>query len=220
VKPLIIFGAGEQAEVAHYYFVHDVGVPVRAFTVDPEFVGDGTFVDLPVLPFSEIERHFAPEEHDLFVALGYTRLNALRAERCAQAKAKNYRLASYVSRRASIWPGLEVGENCFILEDNTIQPFVRIGNNVTLWSGNHVGHHSRIGDNCFVTSHVVISGGVSVGDNCFLGVNATIRDHISIGRFSVIGAGALITADVPEHGVMIQAGAELSKVPSSRLRKL
>ena len=72
------------------------------------------------------------------------------------------------------------GDNCFILEDNTIQPFVTIGNNVTLWSGNHIGHDSVIEDHCFITSHVVVSGHVRVGARSFLGVNATLRNAITI----------------------------------------
>jgi UDP-3-O-[3-hydroxymyristoyl] glucosamine N-acyltransferase len=102
----------------------------------------------------------------------------------------------------------------------TIQPFVTIGNNVTLWSGNHIGHHSRIGDNCFLTSHVVVSGGVEIGNNCFLGVNATIRDHIKIASHCVVGANTLILKDTQEKGVYIGNPAELSKVPSDRLKKL
>jgi sugar O-acyltransferase (sialic acid O-acetyltransferase NeuD family) len=220
VKPLVIFGIGESAEVAWYYFTRDAGAVVRAFTVDREYLTTGTFCALPVVAFEDIERSFPPAEHDLFVAIGYSRMNAVRAERCAEAKGKGYALRTYVSTRATTWPDLSVGENCFILEDNTIQPFVRIGNNVTLWCGNHIGHHARIGDNCFVTSHVVVSGGVEIGGNCFIGVNATIRDHVQIGRFAVVGAGTLVTKDVPEYGVMAQPGAELSKVPSNRLRRI
>jgi NDP-sugar pyrophosphorylase family protein len=48
-----------------------------------------------------------------------------------------------------------LGENCLVLEDNTIQPFASIGRNVTLWSGNHIGHHAQIRDHCFIASHVV-----------------------------------------------------------------
>jgi acyl-[acyl carrier protein]--UDP-N-acetylglucosamine O-acyltransferase len=42
-----------------------------------------------------------------------------------------------------VFPGFELKENCFILEDNTIQPHAQIGANVTLWSGNHVGHQEQ-----------------------------------------------------------------------------
>jgi len=220
MRPLVIFGAGELAEVAWFYFTHDARAQVKAFTVDPDYVREGSFCGLPVIPFTEAAKTQPPAHNDLFVALSYAKLNALRAERCAQAKGMGYPLRSYVSSKATVWPDLSVGENCFILEDNTIQPFVHIGNNVTLWCGNHIGHHARIGDNCFVTSHVVVSGGVEIGENCFIGVNATIRDHVKIGRFAVIGAGTLVTKDVPEYGVIAQPGAELSKVPSNRLRRI
>jgi sugar O-acyltransferase (sialic acid O-acetyltransferase NeuD family) len=220
VKPLVLFGAAELAEVAWFYFTHDAGFAIKAFTVDAQFIRGSRFCGLPVVAFENVQNDFPPEQNDLFVAVSYTQLNNLRAQRCAEAKAKGYALRTYVSSKATTWPDLVVGENCFILEDNTVQPFVRIGNNVTLWCGNHVGHHSRIADNCFITSHVVISGGVAIGDNAFIGVNATIRDHVRIGRNAVLGAGAIVTQDVPDDAVMIQPAAERSKVPSSKLRRI
>jgi sugar O-acyltransferase (sialic acid O-acetyltransferase NeuD family) len=220
MKPVVIFGAAELAEIAWFYFTHDASFEIKAFTIDASFIRESTFCGLPVVAFEDVQKDFPPETNDLFVAVSYARLNQLRAERCAQAKAKGYALRTYVSSKATIWPDLVVGENCFILEDNTVQPFVRIGNNVTLWCGNHVGHHSQIADNCFITSHVVISGGVQVGNNTFIGVNATIRDHVRIGRNAVLGAGAIITHDVPDDAVMTQPSAERSKVPSSRLRRI
>lgn len=220
MKPVLIFGAGEIAEVAHFYFTRDAGVAVAGFAVDAAYLKEPSFCGLPVLAFAEAQAAFPPATHDLFVALSYARINALRAEKCAAGKAAGYRLASYLSSRASVWPGFAPGENCFILEDNTIQPFVRIGDNVTLWSGNHIGHHAKLGVNCFITSHVVISGGVRVGDNAFIGVNSTLRDHVTIGARSVIGAGSLVLEDVPDDGVVAARGSELSKVPSYRLRRL
>jgi sugar O-acyltransferase (sialic acid O-acetyltransferase NeuD family) len=220
MKPLIIFGAGDIGQVAHFYFSHDSKRSVAAFTVDAQYIREERFCGLPVVPFETLHQSHAPGDHDIFVALSYARINALRQEKYRAAKAAGYGIASYVSSRATIWPGFEFGENCLILEDNTVQPFAKIGHNVTLWSGNHIGHHARIADHCFISSHVVISGGVEVGANSFLGVNATIRDHVRIGEFAVIGAGALVTKDVPDHGVVAPAGSELSKVPSNRLRKI
>jgi sugar O-acyltransferase (sialic acid O-acetyltransferase NeuD family) len=220
MKPLLIFGAAEAAEVAHFYFTHDAHLPVAAFTVDPAYVKGPSVCGLPLVAFEEARSAFPAETHDLFVALGYAELNALRARKCAEGRTAGYRLASYLSSKATVWPGFELAENCFILEDNTIQPFVRIGANCVLWSGNHIGHHARLEANCFITSHVVISGGVQVGENSFIGVNATVRDHVRIGARSVIGAGSLVLEEVPDNGVVAARGTELSKVPSSRLRKL
>jgi sugar O-acyltransferase (sialic acid O-acetyltransferase NeuD family) len=202
-KPLVIFGAAELAEIAWFYFTHDAAFNIKAFAVDAQFIRESTFCGLPVVAFEDVQKEFPPAAHDLFVAVSYAQLNRFRAERCAQAKAKGYALRTYVSSKATVWPDLVLGENCFILEDNTVQPFVTIGSNVTLWSGNHIGHHSTIGDNCFITSHVVISGGVQVGRNCFIGVNTTVRDHVSIGDRCLIGAGSLILESTQPNTVYV-----------------
>ena len=220
MKPLVIFGAADIAELAHFYFTRDAGVQVAAFTVDAAYHKQASFCGQPVVAFEELARAYPPASHDLFVAVSYAKINAVRAAKCAAAKALGYRLSKYVSSKATVWDGFEPQENCFILEDNTVQPFARIGANVTLWSGNHIGHHAEIAANCFITSHVVISGGVRVGANAFIGVNATIRDHVKVGARSVIGAGALVLQDVPDDGVIAASGTELSSVPSHRLRRL
>ncbi len=220
MKPIIIFGTGDIAEISHFYLSHDSEYTVVAFTVDSQYLTSSTFCHLPVIPFESIEGQYPPDKYNMFVAISYAKINTLRAKKVQEAKQKGYSLISYISSKATTWPGLEIGENCFIIEDNTIQPFVKIGNNVTIWSGNHIGHHATIEDNCFITSHVVISGGVKIGKNCFIGVNSTIRDHISIANNCVIGAGSLILKDTQESGVYTTPSAELSKVPSHRLRKL
>lgn len=217
---IIIFGAAEMAEIAHYYFQHDSEHDVAAFTVDKEFLRQEVFCGLPVVPFEEIEKQFPPSSNSMFIALGYSKVNTMREAKFFEAKSRGYPLISYVSSRATVWPGFQVGENCFILEDNTIQPFVEIGNNVTLWSGNHIGHHSKIGDNVFITSHVVVSGGVTIEPNCFIGVNSAVRDHIKIARECVIGMGCVISKDTKEREVYVGEASKASRVPSNRLKSI
>jgi sugar O-acyltransferase (sialic acid O-acetyltransferase NeuD family) len=217
---IVIFGAGDIAELAHFYFTHDSDHRIVAFAVDAAYLTQESLCGLPVIAFEELPARFPAARHDAFVALSYAKLNQIRADKCAAMKAAGYRLRSYVSSRATTFPDFQAGENCFILEDNTIQPRVRIGNNVTLWSGNHIGHHATIEDNVFVSSHVVISGGVTIGEGCFLGVNSTIRDHIKLGRKCVIGAGALIIGDAEDESVYTAPAAEKSAVPSRRLRRI
>jgi sugar O-acyltransferase (sialic acid O-acetyltransferase NeuD family) len=217
-RRLVIFGTGEIAELAHVYFSAQQAYDVVAFTVDAAYVEAASFRGLPVVPFEEIQRHYPPEDHALFAALSYSKLNAVRKAKYLAGKALGYGFASYVSPRATILNEGRIGDNCFILEDNTIQPFVTIGNNVTLWSGNHVGHHVTIRDHTFIASHVVISGGVQIGEQCFIGVNATLRDHVSIGDRCVIGAGALILENADPEGVYMGNATERAKVPSTRLR--
>ncbi|MGZ5179190.1 MAG: acetyltransferase [Ramlibacter sp.] len=219
-QPLVVFGGGDIAELAHYYFTNDSGYEVVAFTVDAGFVRETSFCGKPVVAFEEVAREFAPQDHAFFAALSYSQLNALRKAKYLAGKALGYRIASYISSRATVLNQGAIGEHAFILEDNTLQPFSSIGNNVTLWSGNHIGHHSRIDDHCFLASHIVVSGGVRIGESCFIGVNATLRDHVSIGARCVIGASALVLADAEAEGVYAPAATERARVPSTRLRRL
>ena len=219
MKPsLVIFGTGDIAQLAHYYFGRESEYEVAAFTIDAAFLKEDRFGGLPVVAFEEISTTFPPATHSMFIALSYSKLNALRKNKYLAAKGTGYRLASFVSARASVLNEGRIGDNCFIFEGNTIQPFATIGANVTLWSGNHIGHHSTIRDHCFIASHVVVSGGVEIGEQCFVGVNATLRDHIKIGERCVIGAGALLLSDAAPDGVYLGQATERSKVPSSRLR--
>lgn len=217
-KSLIIFGSGEIAQLAHFYFTYDSNYEVKAFTVDSNYIMESEFCGLPVVPFEDVTKIYPPESYDFFVALSYSKLNTVRKEKFLSAKQRGYKLVSFISSRATILNQGKIGENCFIFEDNTIQPFVTIGNNVTLWSGNHIGHHSVIHDHTFIASHVVVSGGVEIGEQCFVGVNATLRDHIKIGDRCVIGAGTLLLTDAPSNGIYIGTSTERSKLHSSNLK--
>lgn len=218
MKHLVIFGAGQIAQVADYCFTEDSGYEVAAFTVDSAYLSGKEAFGRPLVAFEEVVRHYPPDGFELFVAMGYGGLNRQRAEKVAAARGMGYRLAHYVSSRAWVWNGFEPGENLFLLEHNTIQPYVRIGRNATLWSGNHIGHHTTIGDNVFIASHAVVSGAVTIGDDCFLGVNATIADNVTVGARCVVGAGTLVMKDAPDNAVFAAAATPVSKVPSNRLR--
>jgi sugar O-acyltransferase (sialic acid O-acetyltransferase NeuD family) len=221
MKKLVIFGVSDAAELAHYYFTHDSDYQVVAFAVDLAYLPDSkSFCGLPVVPFEDVGNIYPTDQYAFFVALGYSNLNQTRKQKYLAVKALGYEIASYVSVRATVLNEGRIGENCFILEDNTIQPFVTIGNNVTLWSGNHIGHHTIIDDHCFLASHIVVSGRVHICESCFIGVNATLRDHIVVGEKCIIGAGTLLLSAAEAGGVYIGDSTVRSKVPSSRLRNI
>jgi sugar O-acyltransferase (sialic acid O-acetyltransferase NeuD family) len=214
---LVIFGAGDIARLAHHYFTHDSPHEVAAFVVDRRYRSGDSFQGRPLTDAEDMTRRYPPSDFDMFVALSYARTNALRAEKYSHVKAAGYRLISYISSRCTYLAQEPPGDNCFILEDNTVQPFVRIGNNVTLWSGNHIGHDSTIEDHCFISSHVVVSGHVRVGTRSFIGVNATIRNAITIAPESIIGAGAVIMKDTRLKGVYLPQRATLFSKSSDEI---
>jgi sugar O-acyltransferase (sialic acid O-acetyltransferase NeuD family) len=217
---VVIFGVSQWAELAHFYLTHDSPHEVAAFTLDRDYIETTSYKDLPVVPFDEVERQYAPGEFKMFVPMSFKRMNHVRADKYNEAKKKGYELISYVSSRATTFPGFECGDNCFILEDNTIQPFVKIGSNVVMWSGNHIGHHSTIKDHITITSHVVISGACTIEPFCFLGVNATIREETIIAHDTLVGMSVAILKDTNAFDVYKATAAAPAGFRSDQLRSL
>ncbi|MDC0637736.1 acetyltransferase [Flavobacteriaceae bacterium] len=203
MSKVIIFGLLDTAELAYYYLLNDSEHDVVAFTVHDKYIKCSQFKGLPVVPFEGIENRFPPSEFYLFAPMTGKVMNHLREKIYNAGKHKGYNFITYISSKAT-WFDNEIGENCFILEDNTIQPFTKIGDNVILWSGNHIGHHGVIKDHVFITSHVVISGHCLIESNCFLGVNATVRDYTHMAKGTLLAMGANLTLTrTEEWGIYI-----------------
>jgi len=198
---IIIFGIQDFAELAHYYLENDSEHEVVAFSVNAEYLPEShTFRGLPVVAFENIEDKYPISEYQFFAPMAPNRMNRLREEVYNKIKEKGYKLISYVSSKATLF-GNPVGDNCFILENNTIQPFTTIGSNVVLWSGNHIGHHSIIKDHVMFTSQVVMSGHCIIESYSTLGVNATIRDGITIAEGTFVAMAASIIKNTEPWGM-------------------
>jgi sugar O-acyltransferase (sialic acid O-acetyltransferase NeuD family) len=199
---VIIFGLRDFASLAHFYLEHDSVHDVAGFTVTRDHLPETRmFEGKPVVPFEELEHHYPPEHYHFFAPLSPRGMNKFRQGIYRQGKARGYRYISYVSSRATVFEGTPIGENCFILEDNTIQPFTHVGDDVVMWSGNHIGHHSTVGDHVMFTSHVVLSGRCTVNPYCFLGVNATVRDGLTLGEGTLVAMGACINCETQAWSV-------------------
>jgi len=190
------------------------------FSVESAYFKKQKLFGLPIVPFERLEDQFDANQVEFYAALVYNQLNRLRARLYESAKAKGYRPASYISSRAFVWRNVQLGEHCFIFEDNTIQPFVKIGDNCVLWSGNHIGHHSSIGNHCFISSHVVISGFVNVGDFVFLGINSTISNNVTIAKDCWIGPGVTIKKNTLEGQLYRPESVEPATVSAPRFFKV
>jgi sugar O-acyltransferase (sialic acid O-acetyltransferase NeuD family) len=209
-RPVVIFGTGDFARIAEVYLREDSDFDVVGFTVDERYASGEQLSGLPVIPFEKLEDVHPPSACAMLVAIGFRGVNKARAEVYERCKGRGYDLITYVSSRASQWGQRDLGDNCFVFEENVIQPNAKLGNDVIVWSGNHIGHDSEIGDHCFIASHSVISGNVKIGPYCFVGVNATVRDGVTIAPECVIGAGALIMRDTERGGVYSVRGTEPS----------
>ena len=218
MEEIVIFGLGDIAQIAHYYFKTDSNYKVVAFTVDRDYATSNEFESLPVIPFDEITIKYPPQNFKMFIAVSYAKLNKVREQKYYEAKKLGYQLVSYISSKCTWLTPYDHGDNCFVFEDNTVQPFVKMGNNVTLWSGNHIGHHSTIHDHNFISSHVVVSGHCTINSNSFIGVNSTIGHQVEIGGENIIGAGSIITKSTGFGEVYIPAKSIKLEKSSSAIK--
>lgn len=207
VARVVLFGQGAMARITHYYLQHDSAHEVVAFTVDRSRIAEESLFGLPVVPFEDVQRIYSPDEYCMAVPIAFSKVNKVRAAKYQEAKAMGYELISYVSSKATTWPDLVMGDNCFIFENSVIGPFVTIGNDVVI-TGSSVGHDVVVGDHCFLASQAVVLGSVTVGSYSVLGANSTCRDGIALGEGCVIGAGVTMTTSADARGVYVSRPAE------------
>ena len=220
MSKIILFGTGRGADVAYRFLTRDSDHTICGFALDRQFITNTTFHDLPVVPFEDVEQRFPPNEYQMLVLLGYQRMNALRAEKYLAAKKKGYSLASYVNSHFYRAEDLAVGENCFILDNQSISLDVKIGNNVVMWSGNHIGDMTTIGDHVWIASHATIAAEVEVQPSCFIGIGATIGNKVTLGCGTFVGADALVVSSTSENAVRVSAESESIDIDSQSFMRV
>src|SRR5690606_21112834 len=123
-EQVIIFGLQDTAQLAHYYLTHDSPFGVAAFAVSADYyhsIDDAKTklgIDLPVYPFENLDNILSPKDYKLFVPMTGAGMNKKREKIYLQGKHKGYEYVSYISSKATVLTD-KIGENCFILEDNT-----------------------------------------------------------------------------------------------------
>lgn len=220
MKKVIIFGTGGFAQIIYLYLQKDPTFRIVAFTANHWAIKEKTLYDLPIVAFETIEQTYPPNEFQMFIALGYTDMNRKRAKFFKEAKDKGYVLISYIHPSTIVNDGFQIGENCFIFENNIIQPFVKLEDNVILWTGNVISHHTTIMNHCFIVSHVAIAGNTVIEPYCFIGINATIRNGIRIARECIIGAGAVILQNTKEKEVYTSRSTIKLDITSDMLKRI
>ena len=114
MSKVVIFGVLDTAELAHFYLNYDSEHEVVAFCLSKDYIQETIFKGLPVIAFEDIEAIYPPNEYKFFAPMTGKKMNNLRKDVYLKAKSKGYELISYVSSKATTWPGTEIGENCFI----------------------------------------------------------------------------------------------------------
>lgn len=215
VADIVIFGAGDLAKMADRFFSETGNHRVVAFCVDRGFLRAGECLGRPLVAFEDLQRLHPPSQAAMFVAVGYKRMNAVRAQHCAEAKRLGYELASYVSPRCNC--AVPVGPNSMIFDGVVVEPFARIGEGVIAWSGAQICHDTVVEDYCFFGPGAVVCGNCTIGQRSFLGANSTVRDGVHVAPQTLVGAGVVVRAHTAPRSVLIAPGATVAAKTSNEV---
>ena len=220
VANIILFGAGQLADVISVYIERESPHDIVGYTVDGAYLGGrSTFRGRPLIAWEDIEAAFPPGAIHLLGPISYRDCNRFRRDRYLAGKRLGYDFVTFIHPATHIYSG-QIGENCVILEGNVVQPFAEIGDNVILWSGNHIGHHTVIEDHCFIASQVGIGGNSRIGERTFMGGQSGLVDNRRVGRGCIIGAGATVLQDLPDGALVKFSGTTMHDEAAGRFAKV
>lgn len=221
-EKIIIFGISKVAQVV-YANIHEdskCNLEVAGFCVDAAYYEEDMMFGLPVFRFEEIEQKMPASEYKMLIAIGYHKMNTVRAQKYKMAKQKGYELVSYIHSNADISKTAVIGQNCIILNNVSIEPFVEIGDDVCVFCNAVVAHHSKVEAHAWITSGTVIGGNSHIGQYCFLGINSTIGHNIGIGDNNFIGAGAVVTKNTEADSVYVIADTPKYRLSTKQFMRL
>jgi UDP-2-acetamido-3-amino-2,3-dideoxy-glucuronate N-acetyltransferase len=122
-----------------------------------------------------------------------------------------------VRERARIGGHCVIGQCVYIDIAVTLGDECKVQNGVSIYHGVTIGHRVFVGPNATFTNDKVPRAyspdwhvtPTIVEDGASIGANATIVCGVTLGAYSMIAAGAVVTRDVPPHGLVMGQPARL-----------
>jgi UDP-2-acetamido-3-amino-2,3-dideoxy-glucuronate N-acetyltransferase len=125
---------------------------------------------------------------------------------------------------AHVRKGAVIGRDCIIGKDAYVDTEVVIGDGCKVQNGANLYRGLTMGDKVFVGPAAQFTNDLFpraelwddsrlvrtvVKDGASIGSNATVVCGITIGAYATVGAGAVVTKDVPDHGLVLGNPARL-----------
>jgi UDP-2-acetamido-3-amino-2,3-dideoxy-glucuronate N-acetyltransferase len=133
--------------------------------------------------------------------------------------------------QAQVRERVVIGANCILGKDVYVDTQVTIGNNVKIQNGALIYHGATVEDGVFIGPQACLTndrfprairpdGELKTEDDwvvqpilirygASIGAGAIIIAGVTIGRFAMVAAGAVVTRDVPDHGLVMGVPAYL-----------
>ena len=108
---------------------------------------------------------------------------------------------SSTSSHVSIGDFTVIREHVTLHRATTEGETTRIGKNNFIMAGAHVAHDCTTGNNVILANGCMLGGHVQVGDHAFVSGGVAVHQFCRIGGGSMTSGNAVITEDIPPHGL-------------------
>ena len=112
---------------------------------------------------------------------------------------------------------LQIGNNCIIRENVTINPGTEgggmrtmIGNDCLFMANSHVAHDCKVGNNVILANSVGLAGHAIVDDFVTFGGLCVVYQFVHVGAHAFVGAHSMVDGDIIPFGMALGNRAKLA----------
>jgi sugar O-acyltransferase (sialic acid O-acetyltransferase NeuD family) len=200
---VVIYGDSDFAEQVYHQLESDGRYEVLAFTVDEQKYAQKNYLGHPVYPFQKLDHFFQKNDIKIFVAIGYSKMNAIREAVFHEVSNAGYEFLTYTSKYAVIDKTVNIGDGSYIGVFVSIGSKTIIGKGVIVLPNTRIEHNVAINNFCYLSSAIAVGGFTVIKNNSFIGLNATIKDNITIAEKNIIGAASNVTGPTAPNGIYV-----------------
>lgn len=191
-KKVVVFGISILTEmIVHDAMVHD-DFEIVAFTVNRKYINEETFMGLPLVPFEEIEKIYPPSEYDMLLAFSGQYIMRMRVELFRKVKKKGYLLRNYISPKADVSTGIQMGENNIVMALAHVGLNGIMGNNNLIRQHVYLGHDFKLGEHVFIAPGCRVGGACTIDSLCYIGLGSIISSGVHVSEESLVGSGSVV----------------------------
>ena len=199
---VLIIGANNYAVELLREIEQETPLRIEAFATYKDFKTIDSLDGIPVVAFEDIRQLYPNDNISVVVAIGYTKMNAIREKVYRDCRQQGFRICGYISPRANIYSN-NIGEGTIVRTGAHIGVNVTLGDGCIVNQGVTLTHDIKAGDFCFFGACSVFGGVTNIGSHCFFGLNCTIKNRLEIADRTLIGAGSVMLQDSEPEGVYV-----------------
>lgn len=212
MKKNLIFGCSALGRRL-FHNLKNEGHTTAAFVVDDNYCHQEQFYGLPLVPYSKMEKLFPPAEYEVYVAIGYTDMNAGRKKVMERLLERGYSLPNYI-HPSVIRDGVTMGLGNLIFAGSILDMDAKIGDGNMLFQGVIISHDTKIGSYNYFSPSVALAGDITAGNQNFFGLNCSVKNGVRIGDCCLIGSSAYVSRDLKDGRVLLPAKSILVRADS------